>query len=316
MSVHSVNAETVTEIKTARSCNKDAEEAIKKLGPDSLMWRDFGTYLYQLILPQAFILQSAHPMVDMAVSVDQKYKKNPWGRAKDSLKLLWPVVYSKPQAAIDMGVRLREVHRSIKGTTGDGKKYYALDPEAYAWVHMTGYDALLRLNHFFTNHRMSPKERAILFEEWKAMGSMLGIIDKGLPQTEAEYWEKYNYILNERLVKGPVLDDLLDPMFVYKHYPKPPKSNMSNVRWKITAYVWSVLQNKIMVATLPEAFRTKIGLKYGKLDRAFFRTFAWLVKTFYPMLPEKRQYMPSVWKIMQDAKAHPEEYRLVESVQQ
>ncbi len=309
-SSHSINAESVVEIKSVKASNLDAEKAIRKLGPDSIMWRDFGTYLYQLILPQAFILQSAHPMVDRAVSVDKKYKLNPWGRAKDSLKLLWPVVYSKPQDAIDMGVRLRELHRAIKGTDADGKKYHALDPEAYAWVHMTGYDALLRLYRFFSNHRLTPKERAALFDEWKAMGTMLGIIDKSLPQTEEEYWVKYNEIIEQRLEKGPVLDDLLDPLFVFKNYPKPPGSKMPNFMWKTIALIWGYTQSKIIVATLPENFRKKIDMEYTKLDKVMFNTFAWMVRTFYPMLAEEKQYIPYIWRIMEDAREHPDAYQL------
>ncbi|MCG8533717.1 MAG: DUF2236 domain-containing protein [Pseudomonadales bacterium] len=307
---HAINADRVVEIKSDRASNLDAEAAIKKLGPDSMMWRDFGSYLYQLILPQAFILQSAHPMIDRAVSVDKKYKLDPWGRAKDSLKLLWPVIYSKPQDAIDMGVRLREMHRSIKGTNDKGEKYHALDPEAYAWVHMTGYDALLRLYKFFTNHKPTPKERAMLFEEWKAMGTMLGIINKSLPQTEEEYWERYNYIIEERLVHGPVLDDLLDPLFVFKNYPKPPKSKMPQPVWKVLAFIIGYTQHKVIVATLPENFRDKIGLKYSKLDKVMFETFAWMVRTFYPMLAEEKQYIPMIWKTVRDAREHPEAYQL------
>ncbi|MCG8317269.1 MAG: DUF2236 domain-containing protein [Pseudomonadales bacterium] len=307
---HAISADAAAAIKSVKASNLDAEAAIKQLGPNSLMWRDFGTYLYQLILPQAFILQSAHPMVDRAVSVDKKYKLNPWGRAKDSLKLLWPVVYSKPQDAIDMGVRLRELHRAIKGTDMDGKKYHALDPEAYAWVHMTGYDALIRLYRYFSNHKLTPKERAVLFEEWKAMGTMLGIIDKSLPQTEAEYWDRYNYLIEERLFKGPVLDDLLDPRFIYKHYPKPPRSNMPMPLWKLIALVWGYTQNKVIIGTLPSNFRKKIGLKYTKTDRILFGTFAWLVRTFYPMLPDRKQYIPSIWRTIEDAQRNPQAYQL------
>jgi len=307
---HSINADSIAEIKSVKASNLDAEAANKKLGPDSLMWRDFGTYLYQFILPQAFILQSAHPMVDRAVSVDKKYKLDPWARARDSLKLLWPVIYAKPQDAINMGVRLREVHRAIKGTNEAGEKYHALDPEAYAWVHMTGYDALLRMNQFFTNHRMADKERAILFEEWKALGTMLGIIDRSLPQTEEEYWERYNQLIDERLEKGPVLDELLDPLFIYHNYPRPPKSKMPMPVWKLIALFWGVTQNKIILGTLPERFRNKINLKYTKFDRFLFNTFAFLVRTFYPMLSEEKQYLPSIWRVVKDARANPEAYQL------
>lgn len=307
---HTINADSFAEIRSTKASNLDAESAIRQLGPDSLMWRDFGTYLYQLILPQAFVMQTAHPMVDRAVGVDKKYKNDPWGRARDSLKLLWPVVYSKPQDAIDMGVRLRELHRSIKGTDQNGQKYHALDPEAYAWVHMTGFDALLRLNRYFTNHRITPKERAVLFEEWKAMGTMLGIIDKSLPQTEEQYWDKFNYIVEERLSKGPVLEELLDPLYVFKNYPKPPKSRMPMPVWKSVALVMGYLQHKIILGTMPDNFREKIALKQTGWDRFVFNSFAWSVRTFYPMLPEKKQYMPYIWRIMKDARENPQAYQL------
>ena len=45
--------------------------------PGSLMWKDFGSYLFHLMLPQAFILQSAHPVINAAVTVDKKYLNDP-----------------------------------------------------------------------------------------------------------------------------------------------------------------------------------------------------------------------------------------------
>ncbi len=36
-----------------------------------------------------------------------------------------------------MGRRLRAMHKGFQGTREDGKRYYALEPEAYAWVHAT-----------------------------------------------------------------------------------------------------------------------------------------------------------------------------------
>ena len=175
---------------------------------------------------------------------------------------------------------------------------------------MTGYDALIRLYRYFSNHKLTPKEREVLFEEWKAMGTMLGIIDKSLPQTEEEYWERYNYLIEERLFKGPVLDDLLDPFFIYKNYPRPPKSNMPMPLWKLIALIWGYTQNKVIIATLPTNFRRKIGLKYTRTDRILFATFSWLVRTFYPMLPDRKQYIPSIWRTMKDAQTNPEAYQL------
>src|SRR5690606_26049851 len=117
---------------------------LQPLLPGSQTWRDFGTLMFHLMLPQAFTLQVAHPMVDTAVGVDKKYKHDPYGRAKNSTRLLWPVVYSRPEQAVQMGMNLRELHRKIKGVDSKGNKYHALDPEAYSWVHVTGFDTTVR----------------------------------------------------------------------------------------------------------------------------------------------------------------------------
>ena len=36
-----------------------------------------------------------------------------------------------------MGARIRDFHKQIRGVRPDGKRYHALEPDAYAWVHAT-----------------------------------------------------------------------------------------------------------------------------------------------------------------------------------
>lgn len=289
--------------------NKDDKNAnLKPLGPDSLMWTVFGSQMFQLILPQAFILQSAHPVIDAAVGKDKKYLNDPWGRAKGSTQLLWPVVYARPEKAIAMGKQLRELHREIKGTDKTGKKYHALDPEAYAWVHITGFDANIRMHEFFGTP-LTPEQRKQAFEEWKQLGGMLGIIDKHIPQTEEEYWKQFNYIIEERLAWGDALDDLMSPWF-YAKWPKPPTAKyMPNFVWKLLVIPLSLLVHKITIATLPENFRVRFNVRYSAVDKLFFRAFSGLVKFLYPRIPESKRYIPLAYRAIVDARRHPEAYR-------
>ncbi|MCP5017513.1 MAG: DUF2236 domain-containing protein [Ketobacter sp.] len=286
---------------------KQHKNAPQPLGPESSTWRDFGSYLFHLMLPQAFVLQSAHPVIDAAVSKDKKYKYDPWGRAKGSVKLLWPVVYSRPEKAIEMGHRLREMHRQIKGVDKDGNKYHALDPEAYSWVHITGFDATLRMFEYF-GRPVSREERARIFDEWKQMGSLLGIPDRNIPQTEDEYWKHFDYIIEERLIWGEVLDDLMDPAF-YGNYPRPEEMKylpMPIFRLLMGTMGW--LMHKVTVATLPQNFRRKFNVEYTKSDQRFFKLFAWAVRTFYPLVPERMRYIPLAWKAIKDSRNHPDAY--------
>lgn len=280
---------------------------VRPFGPDSLMWQDFGSQLFQLILPQAFILQSAHPVIDAAVGKEKKYKHDPWGRARNSIAMLWPIVYARPETAIAMGKQLRELHRAIKGVDKNGKKYHALDPDAYSWVHITGFDATLRMHALFGTP-LTAEQRAQVFEEWKQMGALLGIADKYIPQTEDEYWRHFNSTIEERLIWGEVVEDLMD-RWHYARWPKPPQSSMPNFVWKMLITPLSPLLQKIIVATLPDNFRKRFNVRYSALDRLFFRGFAWLVKTLYPRLPESQRYIPLARRAIEDARRHPEAYR-------
>ncbi|NPU94411.1 MAG: DUF2236 domain-containing protein [Gammaproteobacteria bacterium] len=281
---------------------------LRPLGPDSCTWRDFGSYLFHLMLPQAFVLQSAHPVIDAAVSKEKKYKLDPWGRAKGSVALLWPVVYSRPEKAIAMGVKLREMHRHIKGVDKDGKAYHALDPEAYSWVHITGFDASVRMFELF-GKPVSAEERARMFGEWKQMGALLGIIDKHIPQTEEEYWKHFNNIIENRLQYGEVLKDLLSPSF-YAGYPKPPElTRMPDFLWKAIATPASWFAHRLTIATLPVNFRERFNLRFGKVDQLLFRSFALMVRVFYPLTPENLRYIPLARRAINDARRHPEAYQ-------
>lgn len=278
------------------------------LGPDSYTWQDFGSYLYHLMLPQAFILQSAHPVIDAAVGKDKKYKNDPWGRAKNSTALLWPVVYARPEKAIEKGQTLRELHRHIKGVDKNGKRYHALDPEAYSWVHLTGFDATIRMYQYF-GKSITAAQRALMFEEWKQIGAMLGIHERYIPQTEAEYWVVFNNMIEQRLIYGEVLEDLLSPYY-FRNYPKPP-----NMPW-LPGFVWKMaitpagwFFHKLSVITLPENFRTKLNLKVSKSDKFLFKTFATIIKAVFPLLPRQLQYIPLASRAIKDAKSHPEAYR-------
>ncbi|MCG8437024.1 MAG: DUF2236 domain-containing protein [Pseudomonadales bacterium] len=278
--------------------------------PGSLMWKDFGSYLFHLMLPQAFILQSAHPVINAAVTVDKKYLNDPWGRAKGSTELLWPVVYSRPEKAIEMGRRLRELHRSIKGTDKQGNKFFALDPEAYSWVHETGFYSVVKMYEWF-GEPLSAAQRAEHFAEWKQMAAMLGIAERFIPQTEEAYWKHFNQIIETRLdAHNEALGDMMIPGH-YSNYPVPPQleGQLPRWLWKLMMLPFSVFMYRLTVATLPENYRRKAGLRYNRADKAFFKAFCWAVRKAYPKVPEKDRYIPLAWRAIDDARKHPEAYR-------
>lgn len=280
--------------------------------PGSTMWRDFGSLMFQVMLQEAFTLQGGHPMIDRAVSVDKKYKYDPIGRAENSVKYLWPVVYAKPKKAIEMGENVREMHRKIKGINQKGEKYWALDPEAYSWVHMTGFDATVRGYEIFGEPR-TKEERAQMFEEWKTFGRLLGVAEKYIPDTEEQYWEYFNYMIDHRLKRGEVLEEMTDPK-VLAEFPRPEEmSHIPMFVWKRLVLLISKIQHIIVVSTLPERAKQKLGLTQSKFDKVMFKLFVKGFRFVYPRLPESKQYIPLAYRAILDARRHPEEYQWPQS---
>ena len=248
------------------------------------------------------------------MTAEKKYLHDPWGRARGSIELLWPVVYARPEKAIDMGHRLRELHRTIKGVDQNGQRYHALDPEAYGWVHMTGFYSTLVMHQWF-GRPLNDAGRAQAFAEWRQMAGMLGIAEHFLPDTQEQYWERFNHMIDQRLdANNEALKDLLDRDH-FSQWPVHPAlaGVMPNWLWQRTMILPSRLLSLIIRATLPENARQKFGLTFSRSDRLAFRCFAAVVRRVYPLLPERLRYIPMAREARADARRHPEVYTLAGS---
>ena len=104
--------------------------------PDSVTWeRASDVRLYSVML-YPLLLQVAHPTVGAGVRDFSDFEQRPWDRLLRTLDYVSLIVYGG-QDAIATGRRLRALHKGFTGTREDGERYYALEPEAYAWVHAT-----------------------------------------------------------------------------------------------------------------------------------------------------------------------------------
>src|SRR5258705_5763445 len=110
-------------------------------GPDSLSWRYAGDLRAALLLPRAALLEAMHPVVGAGLADFSSFMSDPWGRGNRTRESMITSVYGGPAAAAETA-RLRKLHRRFKGTDEQGRRYSALDPEAYTWVWATVYQAI------------------------------------------------------------------------------------------------------------------------------------------------------------------------------
>ena len=148
--------------------------------PGTITWRRAGDARVLIAAGYALLLQVAHPTVGAGVSEHSQFQRDQWGRLLRTLDYACTIVYGGPQAAGEMGRRIRSFHTQINGTRADGQRYHALEPSAYAWVHATLAEGIFAAHERF-GRPFTDGQRQELWSEWRSLGRLLGIRDGDLP---------------------------------------------------------------------------------------------------------------------------------------
>lgn len=260
------------------------------LTPDTLAWKHAGDNLQLLMAGTTLILQVAHPVVGAGVNQFSVFRKDPWGRLKRTTEWGLRILYggeNAPQAGQD----LRHLHRDIKGQDEAGRKYFALDPEAYAWVHMTTYYTLVTSQRLFGERPFSEPERRQLYEEWLYQGEVLGIRRQDMPPTVEDFWRYFQQMIDQRLEDNEMVRYLLNTSL--RRISRPPQ-----LRW-LPQLLWDGLYARAgslallnTLGTLPPELREKLNLDYGWLAQRRFAFWRRRVRQVLPLVPRRLRYLP------------------------
>ncbi|MFJ3582523.1 oxygenase MpaB family protein [Streptomyces sp. NPDC090127] len=256
-----------------------------------VLWSVAGDVRALLMLPSALALQVAHPAVGAGVDEHSVFRTDPWGRGERSLRsvLLW--VYGG-EAAAEEGRRLRRLHRTIQGTDAHGRRYHALTPSHYSWVHATGFPVYQRGLSLLHRPLTEAQERQ-LYAEWLQVGRILGIHDRDMPQTVEEFWPSFRKRLGE-LEDTVVLREL-----VATDQPVPPPDRGPLPLRLLLRALWPVIlprlarfRSFVTVGLMPAEARAALGLEWSDAQERRLRRFARVVRVVVPALPERLRYLP------------------------
>jgi uncharacterized protein (DUF2236 family) len=227
----------------------EAEQFVT-LGPDSIFWRISADWRGVLLAGRVLIMQVAHPVVGAGVGEHSVYKTDPYGRLDRTTRSTMRFIYGEEEAHAE-GARLRQMHRDIKGVDDQGRRYSALNPEAYLWVHATAFELGIVFHELFATP-LTADEQAQFFQEWRTVGWRLGIPIHHIPKTQAEFWDFWYGVL-PKLENNYVVQDLLwgatqAPPKVPEFIFRPLNDTLANSTRRLTAY------------SLPEEIRERIEL--------------------------------------------------------
>ncbi|WP_068122144.1 oxygenase MpaB family protein, partial [Nocardioides massiliensis] len=194
------------------------------------------------------------------------------------------------------GQRLLRMHAQIKGVDAAGRRYHALDPDAYAWVHATAYEGT-RLFLLEAGPGLTDAQDEQLFTEWRRLGLLIGVRDSALPRTRAEFWELWDRTLPQ-LENNPVVQDLL-----WSAPTAPPYVPQKLVDLASAPVLRR--QREVMAVTLDPALRARIGLPEptDRVRRRVQRTMR--LMRLGNGLPERVRHNPLTWRTAARTAADP-----------
>jgi uncharacterized protein (DUF2236 family) len=135
------------------------------------------------------------------------FERRPWNRLFGTLDYLLVLQYGGHDAAA-MGRRLREIHKRFKGVKPDGESYYALEPDAYAWVHATLLDAYVSGHAYFGRPMTRPQIEAF-YREYKGLGRLVGVREDDLPPDWSGFRAYFDDVVANKLEHTESVDRVL-----------------------------------------------------------------------------------------------------------
>ncbi|MEX2554837.1 MAG: oxygenase MpaB family protein [Actinomycetota bacterium] len=268
-------------------------------GPGSLLWESIGDRRILLVLGGALIMQTMHPSIGHAVAARSVYKTDPWGRLERSLDSLQKWVYAG-EGSFAEGERLRAMHKAFRGVDDQGTTYSALDPEPWAWVHLTAYERGITFERYFTLPGQRADERA-LYQEVLQLGRILQVPEHALPPTVEDYWAYFDEMVASKLEAHPTAVDVLERM---TRTPRPKwfPAAMEAI-WKPFGLSAGTFQRFITVGTFPPAIRKMFDLEWTEDDERKLRRVGRAIAEVMPRLPERLRYLPLAYKARKAARA-------------
>jgi uncharacterized protein (DUF2236 family) len=207
-----------------------------------------------LVSIRTLVLQVAHPMVGAAVAEHSVYKTDPYGRLWRTATSVIRQVFGGYRTA-EEGQRLMQLHQDIKGVDGQGRRYSAMNPAAYVWVHASLFDAWRVFLRDYGPGLSRDQERQ-LFDEWRRVGLLIGCQDRLLPRDVPEFNAYFDEML-PTLENNEVVQDLL-----YSSVKAPPLVPQFLMDWASRPLL--LLQRSFVAETLPSDLAERFGLSRSR----------------------------------------------------
>ena len=267
----------------------DAERLVP--APGSITWRRAGDARLMVVAGYALLLQVSHPVVGAGVSEHSSFREDPWRRLVRTLDYTNVMVYGEPHEAVRMGRWVRDMHKRIKGVDRHGRRYHALEPEAYAWVHATLADAIVTGHRRFGRPMTSP-EVGDFWSEWRGLGRLLGVRERDLPERWTGFRRYFDDMVADRLECTDSVRDVLEAL---SKPSRPPVDALPDGAWRAVRYPAARLSELATIGLLPPLLRRRFGLRWTGAQELELHALGAVSRAATPVMPAALRRMGPTW---------------------
>jgi len=207
---------------------------------------------------------------------------DPWGRFFRTVDYVMLLGYGDGPIVAELARRLRAAHRPIRGVDDQGRRYSALEPSAYAWVHASIAEAVIR-GHDLMGTNLGPDEREEFWAQWLALGDVLGVRRDLLPRRWRDFGEYLAFMIDDTLEDNDVVQSLrVKARFAVGG---SPVHWLPSSMWATAGIPLARLLYFLGVGMLPPVLRERFDFLWTPLHEAAFSAFCLASKGSTPMLP-------------------------------
>jgi uncharacterized protein (DUF2236 family) len=260
-----------------------ADEELDELlvGTESITWRVASDARLSFAMLYPLLLQVSHPTVGAGVRDYSDFERDPWKRLLATVDYVSLLVYGGREAAA-AGRRLRAAHRPLRGVRADGKRYHALEPHAYAWVHATLLEVYVAGSaHFGAGMCADEVER--FYREFRGLGRLIGVRERDLPPDWGGFRGYFDRTATEELVHTPAVDRVLRAV---RSLPAP-QTAVSRPLWRAIRIPAGRAAWIGGIGLMDSSLRRRLAIPWSPVDEAQFRALGTACRALTPVLPER-----------------------------